>query len=273
MPLIEDISGESLLIKRLGVEFFDVNGFKYMFDSEPVVNQEYNIAVFFDSFESDCAELNSFQKQHIVYRIYVLAKNKNILLKFFDDNRNEVKPIEDKRYETGQNNISLKKKTVLNLIRLKKYSELFDFITSNKDVLNEKFGYNQESLLHFVSKNGDKEACNLLLELGKDLDEPGKNNETPLVRAAEKGNLDIVEFFIKKGANIDGLNDGIATPLIAAIASGKKAVVNFLLQKGADIERKDKDIDQTPLEVAQNLFREEIVLLLRNFSKETNPQR
>ena len=264
MPLIEDPTGESLLLKRLGITFVSKNGCEFFIDSEPVVSSQYDIAVFIDSLESDSCKIDSVLKKHIIWRVFSLAKQKDITLKFFDDKKNEIIPIESEHTISNQDSLSIEKNDILNLIQAKKYDELNAILDKNRYLLKENFGFNQESLLHFVSKTGNKEICERIIDLGIDVNKAGKNNDTPLVRAAEKGNLDLAKLLIKKGAKIDGLPNGDNSPLIAASGYGHLEFVKFLLAQGADIYKVNNQ-NQTAMQVAQYLFQEEIVLILKSY--------
>lgn len=262
MPIIESLTGECLLLKRLGVEYLSSNGYKFLIDSEAVVSSDYNLAVYIDSIESDSCQIDSRLKEHIVWRVFTLAKKENIVIKFFNDQNIELIPIESKYTISNRDSISLEKEALLNLIESEKYDEFRVLLDEKPYLLDEKFGCNRESLLHYVSKIGNEKFCNLIIEFGIDINISGKNNETPLVRSAEKGNMSVAIYLVKKGAKINGLHNGDNTPLIAASGNGHLEIVEYLLSQGANISKTNNE-NQTAIQVAQFLFREEIVSVLR----------
>ncbi len=96
MPIIESSTGECLLLKRLGVEYLSSNQHKFYIDSEPVVSSDYNLAIYIDSIDSNSYPIDFRLKEHIVWRVFTLAKKENIRIKFFNDQNTELIPIESK---------------------------------------------------------------------------------------------------------------------------------------------------------------------------------
>lgn len=264
MPIIENDSGESLLVKRLGIEFLNANGILFRIDSEPVSSVDYSIAAFFDTIECDSSQIDLALKKHVIWKVFNLAIKENIRIKFFDNNQNEIIPIETKHPVSNPNNLSIEKKEIVDLISVKNYKELDLVLKMKPYLLNEKYGFDQESLLHFASKNGDENMCNFLIDLGINVDVKGKNNETPLVRCAENGNLNIAKILVSKGAAIDGALNSDKTPLIAASGSGNLEVVKFLLSQNADITKLDSR-NLSAFEVAKYLYHEDVVAFLKAY--------
>lgn len=267
MPLIESYTGESLLIKRSGVTYVNIDGSKYCADSEPVVNTNYDIAVYVDSLCDREGNLVADEelKNVVFYRIKLLAESEAISLNFFADYGEIYEPRRSDFNDFSANTHSriVKRKDLGKIIQNDDRAALKVFLKANPDFMtNEQFGFKNESLLHFLASKGKTECCTLLLGMGINPNIEGFDSETPLVRAANYGNKAIVELLVRSGAKIDGLENGIATPLLAAAAAGNKEIVKYLLDHGADVNRKDRELNQTALEIAKNLYHEDIVKIL-----------
>ena len=80
--------------------------------------------------------------------------------------------------------------------------------------------------------------------------------------AAQNGHTEVVRFLVEEGkADVDKVNDNNQTPINVAADGGRLEVVQFLLSKGADCTIKDKWGD-TPLESARGQGHHEVVALL-----------
>jgi ankyrin repeat protein len=124
--------------------------------------------------------------------------------------------------------------------------------------------------LHMACSEGDKDAVELLIRSGADVNLRDNRGATPLWIAAQHGRKEIVELLLNKGADINALDERRrSTPLLIAARSGHADVVKYLITKGADIHAADNQ-GMTPLAMARQQGHTEIVELLRQHgAKET----
>ncbi|KAJ3557547.1 hypothetical protein NPX13_g9904 [Xylaria arbuscula] len=74
-----------------------------------------------------------------------------------------------------------------------------------------------------------------LIEIGQELDLPGKGNLTPLYLAAQRHQLEVVKLLLRSSVNINVKSSGRSwTPLIVATVYGHLDVVKELVEAGAD---------------------------------------
>jgi len=89
MPLIKGNKGDYLKItERAGMDYTDESGKNYFIDSEMVVSNEYDIAVYIDSVTDDQENLVKDQviKDKIIERIKTLSKDGGIKIRLFHNN-------------------------------------------------------------------------------------------------------------------------------------------------------------------------------------------
>ena len=85
-----------------------------------------------------------------------------------------------------------------------------------------------------------------------------------LFEAVKNGKKEEVEGLISKGADVNSKNKNNLTPLQVAILKNNVEMVEFLVDHGANINEKDPDRGGTPLDLASNLHREEIINFLKS---------
>ncbi len=88
MPLIKGNKGDYLKITgRAGMDYTDESGKNYFIDSEMVVSNEYDIAVYIDSVTDDQENLVKDQviKDKIIERIKTLSRDGGIKIRLFHD--------------------------------------------------------------------------------------------------------------------------------------------------------------------------------------------
>ena len=109
-------------------------------------------------------------------------------------------------------------------------------------------------LLHHAAENNQLAICQLLVELGIDIDQPtvGSGNTTALAIAAENGHLEIVRWLLEVGAQVDGSPLSVASPLITAVTFGQAEAVVLLLNHQADINRLHTKFNRTALDLARS---------------------
>ncbi len=122
---------------------------------------------------------------------------------------------------------------------------------------------NSQNLLDAL-KRGDKEAVEILLELGPN--EIDINDEecgvTPLHLASSIGYIDIIRMLLEKGADINAQDNYGQTPLYYASGQNNVEIVRMLLEGGADIEAKDKSGETVLYQAVRSKNAEMIELLL-----------
>jgi len=105
-------------------------------------------------------------------------------------------------------------------------------------------------MIHHAAANGFREAVQVLLEMGRDVNELDKKERTPLYHAAANGHLATARLLLEKGADIDAQNSVHWTPLHSAANGGHLSVINLLLEKKAAVNPHSGDFHETPLHCA-----------------------
>ena len=91
----------------------------------------------------------------------------------------------------------------------------------------------ESTSLHIASTRGMREAVEMLLQAGTNVNACDIKNGTPLHRAAERGHRDIVELLLKHRANVNASDTFGRTPLRRAAENDHRNVVQSLLEGGA----------------------------------------
>ena len=114
-------------------------------------------------------------------------------------------------------------------------------------------GKGSPSYLHISARKGKLQICQLLVELGIDVNTPTPmaGDTVPLEEAATGGHLSVVKWLLDNGAAVDGLSTSVATPLMGAAMEGHIDVVLPLLEAGAEINREHLRLPQTALDFAE----------------------
>jgi ankyrin repeat protein len=115
------------------------------------------------------------------------------------------------------------------------------------------------SALHLASGFDQREAAEVLLRFGADVDEASNDRHmTPLHWAAS---VPVAELLVAHGADVNAAAGNGSTALHFATASNHIAMVQWLLAHGADPTRKTKG-GQTPWALAAKMGRRDIADLL-----------
>ncbi len=138
----------------------------------------------------------------------------------------------------------------------------------NKEIVDIIFASNptfdEEDALFYVGAKAildqDKQALLKFLNNNDDVNAKNKYGET-LLNIAARWDKEAMEVFIEKGAEIDLQNDKGVTPLMSAASSGNIEAVQALMTKKANINLQNNDGD-TALHVALNQESEDIALAL-----------
>ncbi|KAI8711871.1 hypothetical protein NCS52_01451800 [Fusarium sp. LHS14.1] len=85
---------------------------------------------------------------------------------------------------------------------------------------------------------------------------------TALHHAANFGLLNAVRLLVKDGSKVDALDGMGRSPLILASITGSLPTVQFLLNERADVNLKDEPYKQTPLMIAAENGRDDVVQYL-----------
>lgn len=110
------------------------------------------------------------------------------------------------------------------------------------------------------------EAIRLVERDGEDVNKVGPQyNLTPLHLASLHGHRDVAEFLIDKGANPDALDDWKCTPLHNAAGAGHADIVKELLEAGADTEVRSSNKGRTPMEIAREKGKFDVVPILQAY--------
>jgi ankyrin repeat protein len=121
-----------------------------------------------------------------------------------------------------------------------------------------------------AAKGGHAALCRRLLDGGASVNiTTGADHVTPLMRAACSGSHETIELLLKAGADVLAKNANGTTALHMAVWYGAESrTIELLLRSGASpqIEAANNH-GYTPLAMAQEKGREEIVRLLREWSK------
>ncbi|PNH05411.1 Ankyrin repeat and protein kinase domain-containing protein 1, partial [Tetrabaena socialis] len=94
--------------------------------------------------------------------------------------------------------------------------------------------------LHKAVVGGYKEAVEVMVSVGADLDVKDKAGATPLHIASQSSSVEMAEMLLRAGADADAKDKKLATPLHVASLHGRSVIAEALLQAGADVGAKDK---------------------------------
>ncbi|KAJ3113985.1 Protein kinase C signaling pathway involved MAPKK protein [Phlyctochytrium bullatum] len=104
--------------------------------------------------------------------------------------------------------------------------------------------------LHVAAARGHVAVCQLLLQMGAEIDCRGNLKRTPLNWAAIEGHLPVIQLLCEKGADAECRNEYGYTPLHHAAFWGHVDIVRFLVERGAaDIDCRT-NLRDTPLHAA-----------------------
>jgi ankyrin repeat protein len=115
--------------------------------------------------------------------------------------------------------------------------------------------------LGWAAYHGHKEAVELLLEKGANINAANRSGYTPLMAAAQQSHDRIARLLLEKGANPNLATLNGDTALIYASMFGSTKTVEALLSKGADRSATNK-LGDTAQTLANALGRTEIATVL-----------
>lgn len=159
--------------------------------------------------------------------------------------------------------------------------KLVDLLIKKGSDVNCWGTYFDSALLYvFEDKNPSFDIFKLLVLNGADLNTPNAFGFTPFIVSCLYGDEKFVKFSIENGADVNSnflivIHDGKEneynnyrgqTPLTAAISGGHIEIVKLLIENGADITLKNGN-DKTPLQLAKELKKEDIIKILNDINK------
>jgi ankyrin repeat protein len=145
------------------------------------------------------------------------------------------------------------------MVAAERFSDSIPLLPENGAHLEDKTADGATALLVALHYK-NKEAVELLLRAGADVNAYNKQSFTPLMVAAEHS-FDIIPLLLEKGARLEDKDVDGATALLVAISNNNKEAVELLLKAGADANACNKN-DSTPLMNAAEFFAESIPLLI-----------
>jgi len=86
VPTISDSEGNKIVISgRSGIEFSTIQGYVYLIDSEMVISEEYNIAIYADNIEvlGGNSQLDEGQAERLIETVVLLCTQGGIRTKVF----------------------------------------------------------------------------------------------------------------------------------------------------------------------------------------------
>ena len=117
-----------------------------------------------------------------------------------------------------------------------------ELIAAFPELVNPRRG-DSFAALHYAAKKGRKDAAEVLLANGADVNVRDLSDWTPLHFAASRGHKDVAQVLLANGADVNAKDVLGRTPLHLAAPAwrGGKHVAELLLAKGADVNAKDED--------------------------------
>lgn len=103
---------------------------------------------------------------------------------------------------------------------------LQSFIDKDKTNDCDNSGY---TALHYAARNGNLEACQLLLSAGANVNAQTNGGVTALHRATMMGHLNIAKLLISRNANAAIQDSDGFTSLHRAVLNGNEEIVKFLI--------------------------------------------
>lgn len=133
-------------------------------------------------------------------------------------------------------------------------------LDSNKD------RYDLDGLLLYIIDHVNElilqSMCQVLLDMGADVNATDKDGNTALILATTRGDEPTVQLLLEKGANVNARDKYNSTALIFAAINEHESIVRLLLEKGADVNARGKDGYTALISAAQYGYKSIIQLLL-----------
>ena len=124
--------------------------------------------------------------------------------------------------------------------------------------------YLKDGMIVFMAKKNDVNRIKVLLKKNADINaKTGKKMNTPLIEAVECNNKEAMEILVKCGANINEKNNDYQNALAISALGGKYDVVKYLLDNGANVNEGIMDY----IDIEGNIEQTNVVSKIR-YSKE-----
>ena len=161
-----------------------------------------------------------------------------------------------------------KGETPLQLAVMNEDVDMIDYFVghgANVHVTNQR----GSTLLQVSAWLGNNELVRRFRDLGLDVNNSGKSGYTPLHFAAQGGHLETVRYLLVMGVDPDASSAKGHTPMYAAAKNGHVPVCRLLMESGASAEFDDGAAGPSPLKIARDNRREEVVSFLEEVGAET----
>lgn len=150
------------------------------------------------------------------------------------------------------------------LVKIEDTDQLRSILKKDSELLlRNVYRFTSRSLLSYAAEGGKLSVCEMLIELGADVNPEPETEPAPLQLAASEGHIEVVKLLVNAGAKVNGPPKGIVSPLMSATISGHADVAKFLLDAGADPNRFHLRLNETALDSSLIWQRPEIEKLLR----------
>jgi ankyrin repeat protein/L-ascorbate metabolism protein UlaG (beta-lactamase superfamily) len=127
--------------------------------------------------------------------------------------------------------------------------------------------------LHVAAVSGQRQAAELLLALGANVNATANDGTTPLHVAAANGRNEMVSFLASKGADITHADPSGMTPLHFAAYAGHTATAEALISLGADVDAQKINGSRPIHGAALGGFTETVAMLLARGADANTPNR
>eukprot|EP01083_Nonionella_stella_P009287 26833_1 len=114
------------------------------------------------------------------------------------------KALKDGGNASVQFRLALGEITPIFLCASKGYSEVAKLlIENNRDIINDRMGFDGTTCLHHAASNNQPQMCELLIKSGCNVNQKDKLGRTALMDAAEIGSVDVVNVLVANNADLN----------------------------------------------------------------------
>ena len=126
--------------------------------------------------------------------------------------------------------------TIGELLTAGDWPAIVEAVGETPELLEARFGWAEQTLLHHAVIAGEREAVVALLDAGADImARDAADNATPLHWAADRGNLELARLLVERGADLNASDDAHGWGPLgwAALGETSEDVARWLLEAGA----------------------------------------
>ncbi|XP_060583640.1 ankyrin-3-like [Ruditapes philippinarum] len=129
-----------------------------------------------------------------------------------------------------------------------------------------------EDVLQIATVNEDLELLDFLLQNQNGYDFPShiQHGNSPLITAAKRGSVDLAECLLRSGVDVNYRNKNNVSALDKAVIWNQVEMCRVLLNHGAAVNVKGGKFQRTPLNIAADMGRNDLVQLLLNNGADVN---